>query len=69
MLADLNIIDFERLRLHAPEMVFDLPAGGRRLVQRAEGYTATFKRGQCIFRDGEPTGATPGQLIRGPQHA
>jgi len=67
MLADLNVIDHDNLTLRAPEMVFDLPAGGRRLVQRAEGYRATIKRGQVIYRDGEPTGALPGQLIRGPQ--
>ncbi|MCC6434584.1 MAG: amidohydrolase family protein [Acidimicrobiales bacterium] len=67
MLADLNGIDFDNLTLHAPEMVFDLPAGGRRLVQRADGYTATVKRGQIIYRNGEATGVLPGRLIRGPQ--
>jgi len=67
MLADLNVIDFDGLTLHAPEMVFDLPAGGRRLVQRADGYEATVKRGQVIYRDGRPTGVMPGRLIRGPQ--
>jgi N-acyl-D-aspartate/D-glutamate deacylase len=67
MLADLNVIDFDQLTLRAPEMVFDLPAGGRRLIQRAEGYTATIKRGEVIYRDGEATGVLPGQLIRGPQ--
>ena len=69
MLADLNVIDFDRLTLHAPEMVFDLPAGGRRLVQRADGYEVTVKRGEVIYRDGRPPGAQPGQLIRGPQRA
>ena len=69
MLADLNVIDDERLTLRPPEIVHDLPAGGKRLIQRAEGYTATIKRGQVISRDGEPTGALPGQLIRGPQRA
>ena len=69
MLADLNVIDFDSLTLHAPEMVFDLPAGGRRLVQRADGYVATIKRGEVIYRNGEATGAMPGQLIRGPQQA
>ena len=68
MLADLNVIDHDNLTLHAPEMVFDLPAGGRRLVQKADGYIATIKRGQVIYRNGQPTGALPGQLIRGPQH-
>ena len=67
MLADVNVIDFDALTLRAPEMVYDLPAGGRRLVQRAEGYRATIKRGQAIYRDGDATGAMPGQLIRGPQ--
>ena len=67
MLADVNVIDFENLTLRAPEMAYDLPAGGRRLVQRAEGYLATIKRGEVIYRDGEATGAMPGQLIRGPQ--
>ena len=67
MLADVNVIDFDHLTLHAPEMVYDLPAGGRRLVQKADGYKATIKRGVVITRDGEPTGALPGQLVRGPQ--
>jgi len=63
--ADLNLIDFDALRLHAPEMVFDLPAKGRRLVQRVEGYRATIVAGQVTFEDGEPTGAQPGRLVRG----
>ena len=67
MLADVNVIDFDGLTLHAPEMVYDLPAGGRRLVQKADGYKATVKRGVVITRDGEATGALPGQLVRGPQ--
>ncbi|MEC9269698.1 MAG: amidohydrolase family protein [Actinomycetota bacterium] len=69
MIADINVIDFEGLTLRAPEMVYDLPAGGRRLVQRAEGYTATIKSGEVIFRDGVATGVRPGQLIRGPRSA
>ncbi len=69
MLADVNVIDHERLALRPPEMVFDLPANGRRLVQRAIGYRATVKSGQVIFQDGEPTGALPGKLVRGPQPA
>jgi N-acyl-D-aspartate/D-glutamate deacylase len=48
-------------------MVYDLPAGGRRLIQRADGYVATVKRGQIIAQDGEMTGALPGRLVRGPQ--
>jgi N-acyl-D-amino-acid deacylase len=65
MKADLNLIDFDGLALHAPEMVFDLPAGGRRLVQRADGYRATLCSGEVIFENGEPTGALPGKLVRG----
>jgi N-acyl-D-aspartate/D-glutamate deacylase len=62
--ADLNVVDLEGLRLHAPEMVFDLPAGGRRLVQRVDGYRATIVAGDVTFEDGEPTGARPGRLVR-----
>ncbi len=65
--ADLNLIDFERLRLRLPHMVFDLPAGARRLIQKAEGYVATLVSGQVILREGEDTGARPGRLIRGAQ--
>ncbi|GAP35779.1 N-acyl-D-amino-acid deacylase family protein [Piscinibacter sakaiensis] len=68
-LADVNIIDYGRLRLPPPKVAFDLPAGGRRLVQGAEGYVATLKRGQVIMQGGEPTGALPGTLVRGPQAA
>jgi N-acyl-D-aspartate/D-glutamate deacylase len=64
-LADLNVIDFDALRLHAPELVHDLPAGGKRLLQRASGYRHTFKSGVEIMADGEPTGALPGRLLRG----
>jgi N-acyl-D-aspartate/D-glutamate deacylase len=62
--ADINVIDFERLRLHAPEVVHDLPAGGKRLVQRAEGYAATLIAGATVFEQGEHTGAKPGRLVR-----
>jgi N-acyl-D-aspartate/D-glutamate deacylase len=65
--ADLNLIDFERLRLHAPEMRFDLPAGGKRLHQRADGYVATIVGGVSIAENGAPTGARPGELVRGAQ--
>ena len=65
--ADLNIFDPARLQLHAPEVVHDLPNGGRRLVQRAEGYAATIVSGTVVHRDGVPTGALPGRLVRGPQ--
>jgi N-acyl-D-aspartate/D-glutamate deacylase len=67
MMGDVNVIDFEELSLRPPEMVYDLPAGGRRLVQRAIGYVATVKKGEVIFADGQPTGRRPGQLIRGPK--
>ncbi|MFN8644234.1 MAG: amidohydrolase family protein [Candidatus Binatia bacterium] len=63
--ADLNVIDHDALRLHAPEMVFDLPGGGRRLVQRVVGYRCTVVSGVVTFEDGEPTGARPGALVRG----
>ncbi|HLI81766.1 MAG TPA: amidohydrolase family protein [Candidatus Binataceae bacterium] len=68
MKADVNVIDLDALKLHAPQMVFDLPAGGRRLIQRAEGYKFTILSGEVTFQDGVPTEAMPGKLIRGPQH-
>ena len=67
--ADLNVIDLDRLTLHCPEPVYDLPGGGRRLVQRAEGYAATVVSGVAVYREGEATGALPGRLVRGPQAA
>jgi N-acyl-D-aspartate/D-glutamate deacylase len=69
MKADLNLIEFDRLQLHEPEMVFDLPANGRRFVQRAEGYRYTVTSGEVTFENGAPTGAMPGKVIRGPQAA
>jgi len=63
--ADLNVVDFDRLELHAPEIRHDLPAGGRRLLQRASGYLHTLVAGTTILESGEPTGATPGRLVRG----
>jgi len=65
--ADLNIIDYANLTLEAPKVAYDLPAGGRRLIQRARGYVATLVAGQVTQRDGEPTGALPGRLLRGAQ--
>jgi N-acyl-D-aspartate/D-glutamate deacylase len=62
--ADINLIDFDRLRLHTPEVVNDLPAGGKRLVQGAEGYEATLVAGTPVFERGEHTGAKPGRLVR-----
>jgi N-acyl-D-aspartate/D-glutamate deacylase len=67
--ADVNLIDLENLQLAPPEVVFDLPAQGRRMVQRVAGYRMTIQSGQPIFEDGEPTGALPGRLLRGPQAA
>lgn len=67
--ADLNIIDHDRLRLRLPRVVRDLPAGGRRLMQDAEGYVATIVAGTVVSREGEHTGALPGRLVRGAQPA
>ncbi|WP_293908228.1 amidohydrolase family protein [Phenylobacterium sp.] len=68
-LADLNVIDFDRLKLNVPYMVYDLPTAARRLMQDAQGYVATIKSGQVIYREGQATGALPGRLIRGRQSA
>lgn len=62
--ADVNVIDMEALRLHHPEMIYDLPAGGRRLVQQVEGYDMTIVSGVPIFERGKETGARPGRLVR-----
>lgn len=67
MLADINIIDFEKLNVSHPKMIHDLPLGGRRLVQDATGYVATIKSGEIISENGKATGALPGNLIRGKQ--
>ena len=69
MKADLNVIDLQALELLPPEVAFDLPAGGRRLLQGARGYEATIVSGRVIFENGEPTGALPGRLVRGAQPA
>lgn len=66
-LADINIIDIDKVKLGHPWLAFDLPAGGKRLLQTAEGYVATIKSGQLTFRDGQMQGPTPGGVIRGPQ--
>jgi N-acyl-D-aspartate/D-glutamate deacylase len=63
--ADLNVIDYEKLALRLPEVTHDLPAGGRRLMQRADGYAATIVAGTVTYRDGQATGALPGRLVRG----
>jgi len=67
--ADVNLIDYERLAFEQPKMVFDLPANGRRLIQDARGYVATIVSGEVIIENGQPTGAMPGKLVRGPQQA
>jgi N-acyl-D-aspartate/D-glutamate deacylase len=67
LLADLNVIDFENLECSSPELVTDLPAGGRRFLQSAKGYRYTIKRGAVTFEDGVPTGQFPGTLLRGSQ--
>ncbi|MDA1074219.1 MAG: amidohydrolase family protein [Proteobacteria bacterium] len=64
MKADVNIIDFQALKVRLPEIVHDLPAGGARLQQKADGYLATLVSGQVTYRNGEPTDALPGRLIR-----
>jgi N-acyl-D-amino-acid deacylase len=69
MIGDVNIIDYDHLQLRAPTARRDLPTGATRLVQPVDGYVATIKAGHVTFRDGESTGALPGNLIRGPQPA
>jgi len=69
LLADINIIDMNRIKLGKPWLAFDLPAGGKRLLQKADGYVATIKSGQITFREGVMQGPVPGQVIRGPQRA
>jgi N-acyl-D-amino-acid deacylase len=64
-LGDLNLIDYDALTLGAPYVTNDLPAGGRRLLQKASGYVSTIKGGTVTFEHGEPTGALPGRLVRG----
>ena len=66
-LADINVIDLDRLKLSKPWLAFDLPAGGKRLLQKADGYVATVKAGAVTFREGVMTGALPGIVVRGPQ--
>ena len=67
--GDCNLIDFDALRPRRPEIHYDLPAGGRRLLQRADGYVATIKAGQVTYEHGEATDALPGRLLRGGQPA
>ena len=63
--ADLNVIDFDRIGFEAPYVAYDLPAGGKRLLQRGKGYAATIVSGAMTYRDGEATGTLPGRLVRG----
>ncbi len=65
MRADLNVIDFDHVACEAPQMAYDLPAGGKRLIQGARGYRATVVAGEVTYRDGDATGALPGRLVRG----
>ncbi|MCH1486548.1 MAG: amidohydrolase family protein [Alphaproteobacteria bacterium] len=65
--ADINVINFNKLSLHLPEVCYDLPTGGRRLMQRASGYSVTMVAGEVTYRNGAPTGAKPGKLVRGEQ--
>ncbi|HEY3485270.1 MAG TPA: amidohydrolase family protein, partial [Ilumatobacteraceae bacterium] len=65
--ADVNVIDFERLEARRPEMRYDLPAGGKRLVQAADGYVATVVRGEVTYENGDAAGPLPGRLVRGEQ--
>ena len=67
--ADVNVIDFDRLQLRPPHMIYDLPSGARRLMQEADGYVATIASGEIIYRDGAHTGALPGKLVRGHKQA
>lgn len=67
--ADLNVIDYENLTLNAPDVIYDLPAGGRRLMQTATGYDMTIVKGEIIRRNGKATSARPGRLVRGAQSA
>ncbi len=67
--ADLNVVDHDALRLHKPVVRYDLPAGGRRLDQTADGYAATIVAGEIIAENGAPTDARPGRLVRGRQPA
>ena len=66
-LADINVIELDKIGMSRPWVANDLPAGGKRLLQSATGYKATFKSGVMTFDNGQHSGATPGGLIRGPQ--
>lgn len=65
--ADINVIDYDNLTIGPPEVLYDLPTGGKRMIQRTTGYDATIVSGEIVYRYGEPTEALPGRLVRGPQ--
>jgi N-acyl-D-aspartate/D-glutamate deacylase len=67
--ADINVMDYDKLKVRRPRVINDLPAGGRRLMQDAEGFVATIVSGTPIMRDGKATGAVPGRLVRGAKPA
>jgi N-acyl-D-aspartate/D-glutamate deacylase len=67
--ADINVIDYDRLALGYPQVAYDLPSGGRRLIQKSDGFEATIVSGVPVYRNGESTGRYPGRLVRGPQNA
>jgi N-acyl-D-aspartate/D-glutamate deacylase len=67
--ADINVMDYDKLKVMRPRVINDLPAGGRRLMQDAEGFRATIVSGAPILRDGKATGAVPGRLVRGAKSA
>ena len=69
MKADVNVIDFETLALRTPHVVHDLPAGGMRFLQDADGIEATIVSGEVIYENGKATGALPGRLVRGSRPA
>ena len=67
--GDLNVLDYDRVGFGQPYVSFDLPAGGRRLLQKSEGYDATVVSGTVTYRHGVATGALPGRLVRGQRPA
>ena len=67
MKADVNVIDYDKLAISPPEVLYDLPAGGKRMVQRTKGYDATIVAGEIVQQNGVETGALPGRLVRGAQ--
>ena len=67
--ADINVIDYDKLAICPPEVLYDLPAGGKRMVQRTRGYEATIVAGEVVYRNGEATNALPGRLVRGARAA